>query len=824
MINNIENLTHDDFLNLKLKDYNSQLDGIVINEICDINILDKIIHSKLLKKKKSNPLSPFATEKKLLEHYKELYKNDYFQVVLKKVDNCIYGRCNPTKALSLFSIRREIRHSLCKNLYVDFDIVNCHPTILYQICKYNSNNYDLKYSNLEKCVNNRDYYINLVMTTHKVDYKNAKLLFIIIMYGGSYDKWCDELNILDRIPFIYDLIEDIDNISKIIVKNNPKLVNKIHELKECQSKINYNIYSSVMSYFLQEIEVRILELVFNYCIEKRYIINNECVLTADGIMLLKKYIDKFNTNDICNEFNKVVLEKTGLNLKYVIKDFDQDFLNILDNNMIFELHKQSFNTGNISIYFKMIYGSNYLYKDSKLYFYNGIIWQEDDKTMSNLHNFIDGEFYNHLNNNFKKLMKETVNEDDNNDNNDSDDNNLNIEIQHKEKLELFYKNIQKLKKNSFRRELVADICHKICNNNIKFDNNPSPSYYIKTTCGFNYENNYPKTYINKLDKLLDTIFPIKEVKDYYLSILSTGLSGIQIESLFIAKGSGGNGKSLINSLMMSLVGEYGYKVTSNLLLDSIKNGGDPQLALIHNKRFVLAQEPDNKKRICTATLKELTGDKKINSRKLFSNDCEINLKLTFVLECNDLPLLDQTIEALVRRIRVIDFISRFVDKNRYEEIADKTNLFIGDLYYKSDEFQLDYRQALFEILRCKFELFKNNNFNFVNIPKICLESTDNYLKDSDDIYDWFITMYEKNDNVNNEPIMIKSIYNTFQESMSYLNLSYQGKRKCTLKFFNEKIKSNIFLQNFYKKPDSTYNKIRYQQPFLIGYKLIEVLD
>jgi phage/plasmid-associated DNA primase len=48
--------------------------------------------------------------------------------------------------------------------------------------------------------------------------------------------------------------------------------------------------------------------------------------------------------------------------------------------------------------------------------------------------------------------------------------------------------------------------------------------------------------------------------------------------LFIGTGAGGNGKSLLNSLMMKAIGQYGYKIPSSTLLAPIKDGGNPQIA------------------------------------------------------------------------------------------------------------------------------------------------------------------------------------------------------------------------------------------------------
>ena len=88
---------------------------------------------------------------------------------------------------------------------------------------------------------------------------------------------------------------------------------------------------------------------------------------------------------------------------------------------------------------------------------------------------------------------------------------------------------------------------------------------------------------------------------------------------------------------MKAIGQYGYKIPSSTLLAPIKDGGNPQIANLDKKRFALAQEPDKNKAICSSTMKELTGDDNINTRKLYSEECEVKLTLSLFLECNELP-------------------------------------------------------------------------------------------------------------------------------------------------------------------------------------------
>ena len=61
------------------------------------------------------------------------------------------GRVYPNKLLSLFSLRREIRHTLACDKYVDLDTANCHPEILNQFFSFRN----IRTKCLNECVPNR---------------------------------------------------------------------------------------------------------------------------------------------------------------------------------------------------------------------------------------------------------------------------------------------------------------------------------------------------------------------------------------------------------------------------------------------------------------------------------------------------------------------------------------------------------------------------------------------------------------------------------------------------------------------------------------------
>jgi phage/plasmid-associated DNA primase len=876
-------------LSLKISSYENCLDGITLCEPIDENILEKLINSKLLKDNFNNPFSArfFTTEKQQLLKYKSIVK-DGKAIVNYNRSKIPYGRCNPDNALGLYSIRREIRHTLAKNRFTDTDISNAHPTFMLQILQANKEEINCSFTYLEDYVNNRDVWLKFIMDNFGVNRDTAKNLPLIILFGGGMSTWIKKNTTPDKKTgkinldikgvnkkYIKDgsiiepkrikkLTEEYKHIAKLVADNNPDLCEQVEKIKleQGKEKHTYNFNGSVNSFFLQEIEVRVLEIVFKYCIDNKYIKDDICVLCADGLMIETKYYKPC----LLTEFSKIVEDQTGLKLLFTTKDMCEGYLEkekptdklcILDKNLCFDLYTPQFTTGMIADYFKIMFSNKFVKVDNKVYMFNGIYWKEEDKSLSNLHNFVDNVFHAHLNkyicdliapisNDIAKLASELSELKIKLNYNNGEDGELGaiqreIDIFEKDIKELeevkrgyekFKDNLSSLRNIYTRTGFVNEICNKVMNSNIKFDEDPymfafnnkiynlkthrfldssdiSYDLYISTTTGYNWSNFYNESKVDKLEKLIDTILTDKDVKDYYLSALATGLYGEQIENLFIATGEGGNGKSLLNSLMLKAVGCYGYKLPVSVILSELKSGGDPQVANMHKKRFVLSQEPSGKKHVCTSTIKELTGDKTMNSRLLHSNDCGIDLCLSLFMECNDLPLLDEVNDAVQRRIRAILFGSMFVSKDTYDSYEDKTNIFIGDKYYKSNEFQEDYKQALIIILMRYWKMFLDNGKNLPILPTKCKEITNGYLAVSDDIYEWFSQYYEKKVEVNSkgEPVNVLTVSDVcekFTNSRYFLNLSKADKRSFNDKKFREKVEKNLFLKPFYKDRKKVY--------------------
>lgn len=331
-------------LNITVSAIKSALDNILCKEPIDIEILDKLISSDLLRENFHNPFSEYNNSNELeqLTKYRALIdKQGYANVRYNKVNGMEYGRVNPIGALGLFPIRREIRQTLSKLKLIDIDIENAHPVMLLQICE--QNNIECKY--LKKYVNFRSKYLEQLQKAYlaSIDNKNelkdkSKNLFIRLLYLGLVNGWFvdNKIDLIDTKEyhsinkFIFGFENEMQEIAQKICEKNPILVDLVKKRKQDQNKKKYNLNGAVMSYFLQEYECQILECMYNYCVKHKYIVNNVCVLCADGFMILK---DKFK-QELLEELEQEVLLKIGFKIKLTTKEMTQDYLDILDEHVI----------------------------------------------------------------------------------------------------------------------------------------------------------------------------------------------------------------------------------------------------------------------------------------------------------------------------------------------------------------------------------------------------------------------------------------------------------------------------------------------------------
>ncbi len=543
----------------------------------------------------------------------------------------------------------------------------------------------------------------------------------------------------------------------------------------------------------------------------------------DGEQQCKQFYNDLNRRIFSNDKNPITLGS----LIYIIKETDETIYNKINTqkktkseyNILFDL-----STGNLGNYFKNIHKPkiSFIFSNGKLYYFNGIYWKEDDiENKPILNNYIDEVLYIEL---FKLYQK------------------YELELQNKredksKELKEIKKNIQKLRDHQTRKKYIGDICCKLTNNDIIWNNKhnlfcfenkvynidenkfvePKQDYYINMSCGYNYNDNYDLNLLKDIENFINQIFPNPEIRNTYMTVASTSLSGLTLEQFTLANGCGGNGKGVLNELLLESIGNYSYVIQPNLLTSPIKLGSNPELANCDSKRLVLFREPEGEYTFNCAVIKELTGGSEINARLNYSNKTKTKICMTLIGECNKKPKLSESGESIQRRLIDIHFEAKYVDKSEYNLLdeEERKNVYVKNIYYKSPEFKEKYKQALFIILTKYYNNYKNNSYQ-LNIPDCVKFRNMEYMKMSDDYYNFIEDNFEKTDN-KKDIIKLKEVYEIYKNTEDYSNLSKEQKRKNNYKNFTSNLETNLFIKRFIKT-DSDKTKI------LTNYKLKEMND
>ena len=469
---------------------------------------------------------------------------------------------------------------------------------------------------------------------------------------------------------------------------------------------------------------------------------------------------------------------------YAKTDNKEKYIKIMKKYSLFS----EFNLSSTAIakYIKHLKSDSFIWKDNILYCFNGKYWEKDDSLMRI---YISDELID-----FLKDILATCYWNDN-------------------EFGLFKKQLKKLETLAFKKEIVETTKDYLKNNNIDFDskywlfgfNNVVYDLklcefrdykyddYISVTTGYDWTmpNN---DFVEKIEKIINQIFPEKEERKLYLTILSTALEGRCLEKFVVSSGNGRNGKGLLNDLALASMGNYGLIANNAILFELNKTGSNPEKANIDKKRLVIFREPPERSKFENAVVKELTGGGGFSSRGHHESKTEKKLHNTTIVECNKKPLFAEEPQAAdVNRLIDIKFCSFFTEDKKL--VNKENNIYLANKEYKTDEFKNTYKFALLKILFDTYKGYKNNGYA-LSIPKSVKDRTNSYLELSCNIIGWFKENYE-NTGEKNDYVKLKDVFKDFKNSEFYFNMNKNDKRKYNYSYFTKYFAENIVYSKFY---------------------------
>jgi len=317
--------------------------------------------------------------------------------------------------------------------------------------------------------------------------------------------------------------------------------------------------------------------------------------------------------------------------------------------------------------------------------------------------------------------------------------------------------------------------------------------YVLFTSNNDYKEPTP-TQIATIKKIVEDIFPDKEMRKSYMSILKNGLSGYRIEKFVIATGDGRNGKGLINDYMKCLLGDYYEILSLNLLTKPLKEGANTELRCLHNKRFIKASEPESSanEKLKINNIKSLTGESSMKARGIYEDNFNINICAISILEANGQPpiSLDGNTAEKERFVTIAfdtTFLKDDTEENKYKLIHEPEKYKKVNEIYKSESFIKEHICAFFHyIIDYPTDTKLYEVYNTIRGQKQTLE----WFMDKDEFLNWFQEEYEKDEN---GFISIKDLYKIYKNSSLFYSLSKAQQRQNNEKYFRQMVIKKMYM-------------------------------
>jgi len=202
-----------------------------------------------------------------------------------------------------------------------------------------------------------------------------------------------------------------------------------------------------------------------------------------------------------------------------------------------------------------------------------------------------------------------------------------------------------------------------------------PDDHISKTMNVDYRefdrNDVGMKFVRRFFKQL---FPDANVRDYFLSVLSTIFEGGNYQKIIqFWTGVGHNGKTIMQHFLEQIFGPYAGKAPTELITGRKPDahGANAVMARLGGGvRWLVLDEPNRTEQVNGGTMKQLTGNDSLYARDLYQagkNVKEITPMFKVAVICNILPKFNDPDKAALDRVRVIPFEARFLNDEDYRE-------------------------------------------------------------------------------------------------------------------------------------------------------------
>lgn len=323
-------------------------------------------------------------------------------------------------------------------------------------------------------------------------------------------------------------------------------------------------------------------------------------------------------------------------------------------------------------------------------------------------------------------------------------------------------------------ELLDDHAHLIGFENGVYDlrmhefRDGLPDDYVSFSTGRHYiKYDANSLEAKEIETYLSQVFTNENVRKYMLDLLACMIDGgIRQEKFYIFTGSGANSKSALLNLIQRAIGDY-YCILPIALLTQKRvasNSAQSELERTKGRRLAVMQEPGENEKLNIGLMKELSGQDRILTRGLFKEPIEFKPQFKMVMTCNELPEVPSDDGGTWRRIRVVEYTSKFKEDpdpdNPREFPLDP------DLHDKIERWADMFMSMI---------LYHHNNMNVKDIhePAEVRIATEGYKKNNDIIGQYIAEKLVRDENSSDRVALLK----TFVDFRAWTNQVVQKGKK-----------------------------------------------
>lgn len=219
------------------------------------------------------------------------------------------GRQYASGKIALANLSRPVRHTICRGILRDIDMVNAHPRFLEWFCTKN----EIPCEHLSAYIRNREQFLATVQESMGVSRDNAKQLFLKATNREESPHWPANTPLILR-----DYSAQMESIASRVQEIRPDLVEITKKSLAKTKKEEWNIGGKVMNKIMGEIENRCLTIIEHRCEAHG---KEVASLVYDGLMIKDRTTD--DLSPLLRDCEKEIWETVGIKLDIKEKIMDE---------------------------------------------------------------------------------------------------------------------------------------------------------------------------------------------------------------------------------------------------------------------------------------------------------------------------------------------------------------------------------------------------------------------------------------------------------------------------------------------------------------------